>query len=283
MHTAAKTLLLVAALTVAAPLIAQDLSGYEAVLYPLVTWPNDIVGVGGSRFSVNNKFLGVEGDVRIYPKYESEGRDGQVVWVPTVGVIPEGFPVTPFCCANSRLGRVLFVERGAETYVSATVTATSADSSSSITSLPVVREAGFKTKRTNILDIVSSYDYSQGEGELCRTAVPQFRHRLRIYDPDATGRGVVRVRVYDEGLYPVGPATMDVTVAIDGREGSDASYPSFVELPLQEICRPFSCHTPCWGGSQRIEIEPLTPGLRFWAFVSGTDNVNQRVVVNWPQ
>lgn len=279
-----KPFFLFLALAFVLPLAAQDLSGYDRILYPVVAWPNEIKGADGSSFSALNKLFAADREIRYFPYYDAvTDGSGHTSYTPRFKVTPAGLAdPTIFCCAPSRLGRVLFVEKGAEYTMAETLIARAADGYSSISSIPVVRERDFRTTTTNIIDIGSLYTYAPTDRGNCRTATPQFRHRLRIYDPDATGTGVVRVRIYDGDILP--PILIsETTVTLDQREGGDPSYPSFAEIPMNEICHPYSCNTPCLGGSQRVEIEPVTPALRFWAFVSGTDNANQRVVVNWPE
>lgn len=279
-----KTLLLTLVLSLAIPVCAQDLSGFERLLFPVVPWPNQIDGADGSSFSAINRLFAEE-DTRVFPKYDRTDVEGQVIWTPKIDLVPAGMSDgSIFCCAPSRLGRVLFVERGAAVSPSETLIARASDGYSSISSLPIVRERDFRSGTIHIIDVVSLYTYTPAPVGTCRTATPQFRHRLRVYDLNGTGTGAVRVRTYENDLGPQNlPPISETTLTLDQREGSDASYPYFAELVIDEICHPFSCHTPCAGGSQRLEIEPLIEGMTFWAFVSGTDNANQRVVVNWPQ
>jgi hypothetical protein len=148
--------------------------------------------------------------------------------------------------------------------------------------LPVVRESNVRTETTSILGVFSRYTYVTLEDGVSRSAIEQTRHHLRVYDIDARGDAQVRVRRYDQNVFP--PVLLEERMlTLDKREGDDPTYPAFAEILLPEICHPFSRHTPCAGGSQWIEIAPLTSGLRFFTIVSATDNVTQQVTLLWPQ
>ena len=139
-----------------------------------------------------------------------------------------------------------------------------------------MRESDFRSTTFSIINVQSAYDY---EGEGCPKATPRFRHALRLYDFDGRG-GTVSVRLVDE--FSAGFTIREVMLAVSSREGDGASYPTYGEMEIPELCHPFSCRTPCAGGSQRIEITPLTPGMRVWALVSETNNATQDVALLYP-
>jgi hypothetical protein len=108
-----------------------------------------------------------------------------------------------------------------------------------------------------------------------------FRSMLRIYDFDPIGFDpprLVRVRVYAIGPPRPGgdPLLLETTYPLE-------AHPSdpFTEAPMATI--------PLWtidelmnAGRIRIEVEAQTPDLRFWAFVSATNNETQHVTIIAP-
>lgn len=127
------------------------------------------------------------------------------------------------------------------------------------TEIPVVRARDALTGVTNLL------------------AVPtreEFRALLRIYDFDGRPEALFRVRVFDDAA---GSLVAETEVATHGYSTFPhpdvISSPGYAEMRIPE--------TP--GGEARIEISPLTPGARFWAFASVTSNVTQMVTLVTPQ
>ena len=95
-----------------------------------------------------------------------------------------------------------------------------------------------------------------------------FRSMLRIY---GINNGEVRVIVTRIGEGSVlSRVLFDEVVALRG--SSDGAVPAYAALPL-----------PTDLGQARVEIEPLTSGLHYWAFVSITHNETQHVTTVTPQ
>jgi len=125
----------------------------------------------------------------------------------------------------------------------------------SYTELPVVRESDFREGKIQIVGV------RMDDG---------FRKTLRIYGLNGAEGALVKVRVYalrattpayehEYWLYPQG--------GLNGA-GLDAA-PSFnMECDL-------SAYIENYGAPVRVEVEPVTPGTRIWAFVSITNNVTQ--------
>ncbi|HEX7151335.1 MAG TPA: hypothetical protein VF618_07585 [Thermoanaerobaculia bacterium] len=238
--------------------------------------------MNGARFRSGVAALAPEAAAGYYPRYEHA--EGGGVSAPAFGTLAPGW-LTPLFVPTppSRSGRLLYLEPAAGDAVALNaylLSSTDAGETFHETALPIVRS--FFTATTHILGVRSSYRLEEIPGSSCRRAVAQFGHTLRIYDIDGSGGGIVRVKLYDEAL-PTGNLIRETTVALTSRDGTDASYPYFAELPLEEVCHPFSCHSPCTGGSQRVEVTPVSPGLRYWAMVSATDNFTQQVSLAWPQ
>lgn len=133
------------------------------------------------------------------------------------------------------------------------------------TEIPVVREADLHTT-TLVLPHVA--------------VLPNFRVLLRIYDPFVIPVPLVRVRVVGETSHTV---YLDEMRLIDARGvpfvPESRTWPRFggsAEIPLTPL-------VPLDGEYVRVEIEPLSPDLRFWAFVSITSNVTNHVTLVTPQ
>jgi len=135
------------------------------------------------------------------------------------------------------------------------------------TTLPVVRESQALTSAAPLVDI---------------PVEPQFRQTLRIYDFDPAPGRSVRIRMYgiDENTSrpPGSPDPLLLSLRRDLRTvtsgGGVNSHPGYVELngigSLPELAG--------WRRI-RIDIEPVTTGLRFWAFVSVTNNETHHITV----
>ena len=117
------------------------------------------------------------------------------------------------------------------------------------TEIPIVRDRDFTTGTTNLLDVPLH------EG---------FRETLRVY---AATDGLVRARVYETADSP-GLLSEQI---IPLRAPQGIHDPGYGELGLYIA-----------GNVGRIEIEPLTPGLRYWAFVSITNNATQSITTITP-
>jgi hypothetical protein len=135
------------------------------------------------------------------------------------------------------------------------------------TEIPIVREQDWKTEPVELLDIPTDV---------------LVRQTLRIYEPEGTNRTGVRVAFHP--LFGTQPPIAEVV--LEPRGGSEmtlspwfSGVPAFVEIP--DLIAAF----PQLAIQERIRIriEPLTPGMRYWAFVTITDNATQQVTVVTPQ
>jgi hypothetical protein len=156
------------------------------------------------------------------------------------------------------------------------------------TSIPVVRERDVHTTPLRLIDI------PVGSG---------FRSALRVYHFDPIQdlpQAAVRVRIYDMcgvGQFDHDCPTAPLAEAIlvlkkESQIENNPNFPNFsmigdlraafpqlgnvepIDIPAVNYHRP---------AAVRLEIEPLTPNLRFWAFVSVTNNETQHVTVITPQ
>jgi hypothetical protein len=135
--------------------------------------------------------------------------------------------------------------------------------------VPVVRTQDFRADGVSLLGIPNQ---------------PSLRLMLRMYALDKVG-GDVRVRIYEQRGADIhlGDLAGDAlfaerTYALTNIHGSlipelQDNYPAYAQaadLPMPS--------TPL----ARIDIVPLTPGMRIWAFASATNNTTQQVTVISP-
>jgi hypothetical protein len=104
----------------------------------------------------------------------------------------------------------------------------------------------------------------------------RFRQTLRVYDPDAAGTTAVTVRIFP-GVG--GPKIAEVTLPLAADQTPGSASPGYAAIGwlAQRFPEAVAQQTI------RIEIEPATPGLRYWAFVSVANNETQHVTIIQPQ
>ncbi|HEU5250628.1 MAG TPA: hypothetical protein VFW15_11635 [Thermoanaerobaculia bacterium] len=139
------------------------------------------------------------------------------------------------------------------------------------TELPVVREGMFRPDKVSLIDVPLTFG---------------FRHVLRIYELDATERqALVRVR-----MYRIAPDNQEPNGALDLLLGESTialqfpspripdAHPGYAAVSDPSTIAPLGNATRV-----RLEIEPVTPGLRLWAFVTVVNNETQHATVITPQ
>jgi hypothetical protein len=115
---------------------------------------------------------------------------------------------------------------------------------------------------------------------------------LRVYDPFQTPNAQVIVRFWAEWLVNnVGAApgssqppqilgTRTLTLHVRPTASSEVNVePGYAEFPIN---RDVLSNLPAYSSNIVVEVEPVTPGLRFWAFVTVTDNETQHVLTITP-
>jgi hypothetical protein len=130
-----------------------------------------------------------------------------------------------------------------------------------------VRERDFSSSTTQLLEVPTGADT---------------RVHLRIYGASSpSGRGDIIVRVFSDATKLFEKAislTPSGGLASLPTENAFIENPAYAELTnltgLPEIAR---------HGDVRVEIEPVTAGLRYWSFISVTNNATQRVSTITPQ
>lgn len=274
-----QTVAFLLALILTVPAAAQDLSGYKKVLLPVYT-SQPISGLNGSTFSTVLKGY-AETDVRYFARVVSPGETPvfftQRAFVP----IFDGEPLN--YGPERATGRFLFIEQARFDEVAIQYYLRSSDAtnqeSDQMTALPVVSTP--LTRRGWILNIpnfpILTEEFPQ------RLLGFRFRNLLRIYDFEGDGRNEVDVHLFNEGLFGRSGRVETKRVKLDRRDGSDPTFPFYAEVPIENRCFARSARTPCAGALFRVEIEPISTNLQYWAFVSTTDMRTQHVTIFEPQ
>jgi hypothetical protein len=129
------------------------------------------------------------------------------------------------------------------------------------TELPVVRSSDAFTAPVSLINVPSD---------------SRFRVAVRVYDFDGTGANRVRLRIFP---FNSSDAIVDDEVALTTQGFSPE------ELPPQAQITDLTGRYPTLRdrGPLRIEVIPVTSPLRFWAFVSVTNDETQHVTTITPQ
>jgi hypothetical protein len=224
---------------------AQFPTDFERVLLPVVIAHAE--GANGARWSTSTWGFN-HSDTVVYARFpycpfECSDAFG----------FPEGavqfVPVTPAPLATP--GRVIEVEKGKRQNVDLT-TRLGRDDFLEFPGvrMPVVFEEDLYTSRLNLLDIPTVGT----------------RVNLRIYSPFETGQ--LNVRTYAmEGQQEL--LNERVVTLSPGEFPYAPAYSEIRDLPSGD-------------GLIRVEIEPVTSNLRFWAFASSTEDTTQDIVLSLP-
>jgi hypothetical protein len=188
---------------------------------------------------------------------------------PAAGHLLLGDPYAPntaifLYTERARAGQVLFKLRVRDLSRAATSFGTES---------PVVRERDFRTGTTTLTNVPLD---------------ERFRAHLRIFGISSPSRsGMVRVRVFAmDGSVPLaeyqlgfGGAFVDLRGGLPTRNNIDAPYPGYAEIPNVRRALPANAVA---AERVRIQIDSLTDGLEYWAFVSVTSNETQHVTTITP-
>lgn len=144
------------------------------------------------------------------------------------------------------------------------------------TEIPVVRARDTFTGPLNLLDI---------------PADDRFRQAIRVYDFDARPSAQVLMKVYRIPFSPAIPTTtplVETTLTLTEPPNNTLYANTVNELKIRPgyaqigwLLQAFPQITP--GEPLRIELTPITPGLRFWAFAAITNNETQHITTITPQ
>jgi len=135
------------------------------------------------------------------------------------------------------------------------------------TELPVIRKKELITRDAHLLNIPTDN---------------RFRSTMRIYDPANKPGARVRIRYYSmvsDTLLHESEHTLEQAAPIGYPELDLPARPAYLQLDSLTTLFPALSQVERF----RVEIEPLTPGLRYWAFVSITNNETQHVTTVTPQ
>ncbi len=254
-----RTLLLSLFVSLAVHAHGQQLDGFERVFIPFKN--ANITGIGGSRFSTVGTSIH-RAAYTYWPHCDFSSTTpvfGRLEAIGGIGV--------PLICEGGTRGRLFFVEDGAADQISFgyTIVSSSAEETAAThrVSIPVARERDFKRSRFHVV-----VPYATG------------RVTLRVYEMNGRTEAAVRVSARVSILSWAGMGR-DTVVTLTGREGTDPSYPSFAEVPLNLGCFVTSPRI-CSEWDAAIEITPLVDG-EYWAVISRTDDRTQQITLYWPQ
>ena len=278
LRTRCLSLVLFSSVVGASTLHAQDLAGYEKLLLPAFS-SGRVAGINGTTFET---FL--RGYTEVATPYYAGvplGSSSEPAFVTQPAFNPIFRPLNYGPPGPS--GRFLYIEKTSLSHLSLQyfLASTGADATRHVTALPVVRVP--LTDASRILAIpnnpILEWPNGQPAGEMRGYT---HRNSLRVYDFDGDGSAQVSIERFVEGYFGRQGSLGKVILNLDQRYGDDPTFPYFGQLDLN-YCLPFSVHTPCSRFSMRIEIVPITPRLRYWGFVSSTDNITAGVTIFAPQ
>ncbi len=132
------------------------------------------------------------------------------------------------------------------------------------TEIPVIRESELLTRTSQLFNVPLD---SQN-----------FRILLRVYDVPYS-EAMFGVRIYPSGDVAANAIYGTTLTAKTPKEGSFRAEAAYAELDITQLLN----LKLAWPQNARIEIQPMTPGSRYWAFVSLTNNQTQFVTLSTPQ
>jgi hypothetical protein len=243
-------------------------AGYEQVLLP-VYLDGIVPGANGTRWSTdlwvrNNS----SHNIALAPWRCPEGQACPPVFPLTYTLLPglsiHNLPADPTPTGNP--SRLLYVSRELPSDVSFGLRFAdiSRGALNGGTDMPVIRQGEFLTQRSQLFNVPME---------------DHFRVLLRVYDAAQTS-AAFRVSIYAQTAAdeePLHSADLQATTVETGDFRTEAAYAQFDVTQLLDLDH------VAWPEVVRIEITPLTPGSRYWAFASVTNNGTQLVTLVTPQ
>jgi hypothetical protein len=180
------------------------------------------------------------------------------------GETQRGLPARYEKPSGANPGAILYIEAHGEVAgpiaMQLRVKDESRNAQSAGTEVAVVRESSLRTAAVQLLDLASD---------------ERFRALLRIYDVNRDAAAFRVTLINEETGGTIRQETLQATTS-RAQEGLYRFQPAYAQWP--EI----TSNVPP-GTRIRVEIEPLTPGSLFWAFISVTNNVTQEFTLITPQ
>jgi len=132
------------------------------------------------------------------------------------------------------------------------------------TEIPVIREEGFRTDTIELLGVPMD---------------PSFRSSLRIYEMSPLASSIFRLTFFEQHTGVSGEPVSTMQLNADAKETGEFR----LEPGYAQILDLAALQTRSDVSQLRIQIDPLTPGSRYWAFVAVTNNSTQQVTTLTPQ
>lgn len=223
------------------PLIGADVPGTGNAL-----WRTEVTGLIASDTNIEIEPVGC---VPCPPSGLPLRRPFDVYQQGLAGFLPNG------------IGQFLYVRTAdeAKLHLNARVYDVSRTEQTAGSEIPIVRGNDFTSGRVSLLGI---------------PVAPQYRHTLRIYDLDGHANGQVLLQIYANGrTNPETTFRRTLSVPVGARTTEDGlpSHPGVIQFELGQVISLDGVDT------LRVDIEPVTPGLRLWSFVSVTNNETHHV------
>lgn len=246
--------------------------GFEKILFPIVA-NFEVPGAFGSRWvskasvlNLSNQAVAIDGGSFCFDCIQG----AKATLEPGVS-----YSVVPLEGTGGIPGSFLYVDRQFDEQLHFSLLARDVSRSTETwgTEIPVVRENQFRSDDIELLGVPPNPS--------------NYRVTLRIYSLDPAG-GVVNVSVFEQDgfVLPHGPVERDhelgnayyTTIRQKNNFAWSENYPGYAEV----TALPIKTEPGPEVESLRVEIEPLTPGLRIWAFLTLTNNDTQSLSVISP-
>lgn len=249
--------------------VAGPENAYERVLLPIF-FKGTVPGAYGTQWKTDFwMHYGGSSAVQIAPATCPTNTPCPPVFPNTISLGPgESLhnPTVFFTEYETNFSQILYVSKDGAKDVSMSlrVSDVSRSTENHGTDIPVIREGELLTGTAQLFDVPLTDQ--------------NFRLLLRVYDvtyPEAE---------FSVLLYPSSeeaePVTYGMTLhAHTLRGGSFRDEAAYAEFDLSSLLM----LRRLWPDSVRIEIKPMTPGSRYWAFISVTNNETQLVTLITPQ
>jgi hypothetical protein len=178
--------------------------------------------------------------------------------------------------------RIMFVDKACydAVRVGLLVSSSGARAGGGLVAMPVVRERDFLQGETWLVTVPNFVD---GEPGGFGPLTPIYRHKLRVFSVDDSDQGRVTVRLWVSNTPGLGGSPdYEYQVVMNLRDGNDPSFPFYGEVNLDNVCKHIASYA-CMPTIGTVEIVPASLNLRYWAYVSSTNNATQQVLITLPQ